>query len=86
MPIQLVGLLVALFGVGYLMVDRHPAENRNVLLLGFLSKLLGPLLAITHVALGNLPMVMLVVLFFADGIYLVPFWMIYRHLGSHQRS
>ena len=84
MPIQLVGLLVAIFGVGYLLVDRNPAENRNVLLLGFLSKLLGPLLAIGHVALGNLPMVMLVVLFFADGIYLIPFWMIYRHLGRQQ--
>ena len=86
MPIQLVGLLVAIFGVGYLMVDRNPAENRNVLFLGFLSKLLGPLLAIGHIASGNLPIVMLVVLFFADGIYLIPFWMIYRHLGRQQIS
>ena len=49
LPIQLVGLLVGIFGIGYLMVERAPVENRNVLLLGFLSKLLGPLLAVAYV-------------------------------------
>lgn len=80
LPIQLVGVLVAIFGVGYLIVDRNPAANRNVLLLGLLSKILGPLLALGYIADGTLPMVMLVVLFFADIVYWVPFWMIYRHL------
>ena len=82
MPIQLVGVLVAIFGVGYLMVDRNPAENRNVLLLGLLSKFLGPMLAFFYVANGVLPVVMLVVLFFADIIYWVPFWLIYKRLGN----
>lgn len=80
LPIQLVGVLVAIFGIGYLMVDRNPAANRNVLLLGLLSKILGPLLALGYIADGTLPMVMLVVLFFADIVYWVPFWIIYRHL------
>ena len=78
MPIQLVGVLVAIFGVGYLIVDRNPIENRNVLLLGLMSKVLGPLLAFGYVASGVLPLMMLVVLFFADIIYWVPFWLIYR--------
>ncbi len=82
MPIQLVGVLVAIFGVGYLLVARSPVENRNLLLLGFFSKLLGPLLAIAHIVAGNLPIMMLAVLFFADGIYLIPFWIIYRKLSS----
>jgi len=82
MPIQLVGVLVAIFGAGYLMVDRNPVENRNVLLLGLLSKFLGPMLAFFYVANGVLPPVMLVVLFFADIIYWVPFWLIYRRLGA----
>lgn len=78
LPIQLVGCLVAIFGVGYLIVRRNPVENRNLLLLGFLSKLLGPLLAIGYIVKGELPMSMIPVLFFADIIYLLPFWMIYR--------
>lgn len=78
LPIQLVGLLVGLFGIGYLMVERAPVENRNILLLGFLSKLLGPLLAVGYVIKGDLPVTMLPILFFADTIYLIPFWLIYR--------
>lgn len=80
LPIQLVGVLVAVFGVGYLIVWRSSVENRNILLLGFFSKLFGPLLAVAHILAGNLPMMMLAVLFFADGIYLIPFWVIYRRL------
>lgn len=88
MPIQLVGLLVGIFGVGYLMVERAPVENRNILLLGFLSKLLGPLLAVAYIIKGELPMAMLPVLFFADTIYLIPFWLIYRRASqlSHERQ
>lgn len=82
MPIQLVGVLVAIFGVGYLIVERNPVENRNVLLLGLMSKFFGPLLAFFYVANGVLPLVMLVVLFCADIIYWVPFWLIYRRLAS----
>lgn len=82
LPIQLVGLMVFLFGIGYLMVDRKPSENRNVLLLGMLSKLLGPMLAIGYVVGGKLPWMMIPVLFFADFVYLLPFWMIYRTIGS----
>lgn len=85
LPIQLVGVLVAVFGVGYLIVDRSPVENRNVLLLGLMSKFFGPLLAFFYVANGVLPLVMLVVLFCADIIYWVPFWLIYRRLASSRR-
>ena len=81
MPIQLVGVLVAVFGIGYLMVNKNPVANRNVLLLGLISKFLGPMLAFFYVATGVLPLVMLVVLFFADIIYWVPFWIIYQRLG-----
>jgi len=82
LPIQLVGMMVLLFGIGYLMVDRNPGANRNVLLLGLLSKFIGPLLAIGYVIRGELPTTMIPVLFFADVVYLVPFWMIYRAIGQ----
>ena len=78
LPIQLVGMCVALFGIGYWLVSRNPVENRNVLLLGMLSKFLGPLLAVRYILRGDLPVWILIVFFFADLIYLVPFWLIYR--------
>ncbi len=78
--VQLVGILVGLFGVGYIIVARNPIENRNVLLLGLLSKALGSVLGVGYVALGKLPLGFLVLLFFSDIIYLPPFAVILRRL------
>ncbi|MGI9517209.1 MAG: hypothetical protein ACR2NP_09195 [Pirellulaceae bacterium] len=78
LPIQLVGMMVALFGVGYWIVARNPIENRNVLLLGFWSKFLGSVLAAPYVISGQLPMIMIPIVLLADVIYLVPFWRIYQ--------
>lgn len=86
MPLQLVGVLVALFGLGYHLVASNPVENRNVLTLGFLSKLLGSLLGLIYVAKGNLPAGFLAMLFFADIIYLPPFWIIMRRLYAVARE
>ncbi len=55
MYVQLVGILVALFGVGYWMVALNPIENRNVLMLGFLSKLFGSILGTGYFMLSALP-------------------------------
>ena len=86
LPVQLVGILVGLFGVGYWLVARNPIENRNVLLLGFLSKFLGSLLGIGYLALGKMPLLFLPVLFFADIIYLPPFLLIMRRLYRWPRD
>jgi len=89
LPIQLVGMCVALFGVGYWIVSRNPVENRNVLLLGMLSKLIGPLLAIRYIVRGDLPVWILIVFFFADLIYLLPFWLIFtrcKAIASDRRA
>ncbi len=80
LPIQLVGVLVALFGIGYWLVARNPIENRNILALGFWSKLLGSVLGIYYVAVGKLPLAFLAVLFFADIVYLLPFYVIITRL------
>lgn len=80
MPLQLVGILVALFGVGYWFVFRNPVENRNLLLLGLWSKALGSTLGIYYVVAGKLPLAFLPILFFADIIYLLPFYVIWRRL------
>ena len=79
-PIQLVGILVALFGVGYYLVARNPIENRAVLLLGFWSKLLGSCLGTWYVARGQLPLRFAAVYLFADIVYLPPFYLILRRL------
>ncbi len=78
--VQLVGLMVGVFGVGYLMVARWPLENRGVLLLGLIGKALVAVLGLAYVALGKVPPVYLFVVLFSDVIYLAPFALILRHL------
>lgn len=80
-PIQLVGLLVGLFGVGYYLVARDPLLNRNLLLLGFWSKFLGSCLGTYYVFIGKLPWTFVLVYFFADVIYLPPFYLIWRRIS-----
>ncbi|MEA1952632.1 MAG: hypothetical protein U9N87_14725 [Planctomycetota bacterium] len=78
LPVQVMGILVALFGVGYLLVAKNPLENRHILALGFWSKALSSALAIAYVFNGELPLVLLPIVIFSDVIYLPPFYMILR--------
>ncbi len=82
LPIQLVGMLVAMFGIAYLTVDRNPLENRNLLRMGFWSKTLGPILATGYIIAGVLPWSMLPVLLVADVVYLYPFYRIDQRIGQ----
>ncbi len=80
LPVQVTGVLVALFGIGYLLVAGNPTGNRNILTLGFLAKGICGSIALVHVAIGNFPWWFGVVVFFADIIYLPPFLIIILHL------
>ena len=62
-PIQLVGILVALFGFGYYLVARHPLRNRDLLLVGWWSKFLGSCLGIGYILMGQLPLRFFIVFF-----------------------
>jgi len=81
LPVQIMGILVALFGVGYHWVASRPVRNRDLLMLGLLSKAISSAAALAYVAGGRLPWHFAVVVFFADVIYLPPFWIIWRRLG-----
>lgn len=80
LPVQVMGILVGLFGVGYLLVAANPVENRNVLMLGFWSKALSSLAAMCYVVAGKLPWSFAGVLFFADIVYLPLFYVILQRL------
>ena len=80
MPVQVMGVLVGLFGVGYHLVANSPVENRNILMLGFWSKALSSVVAMCYVISGQLPLGFVPVLFFSDIMYLPPFHIILRRL------
>jgi hypothetical protein len=80
LPVQIMGILVALFGLGYYCVAARPVQNRDLLLLGLLSKALCAAAALTYVAVGALPWHSAVVVLLTDVIYVPPFWIIWRRL------
>ena len=86
LPVQVMGILVGLFGVGYLLVAANPVENRNLLMLGFWSKALSSLAAFWYVAVGSLPPWFAAMVFFADVIYLLFFYLILRRLYGGRRD
>ena len=85
MPLQLTGVLVLLFGIGYHRVASQPRENYDLLLLGFLSKAGGSILGIYYVISGSLPLFFLLCLFLADIIYLPFFWLILNRIDQMRR-
>ncbi len=71
------------------LVAANPVENRNILLLGFWSKALSSLAALWYVtpwAAHPLPLWFAGVVFFADMIYLPPFYVILRRLSRLARG
>jgi len=86
LPVQIMGILVALFGVGYHCVAARPVQNRDLLLLGMLSKAISSAAALVYVVRGALPWHFAVAVFFSDMIYLPPFWIIWRRLCRLTKS
>jgi hypothetical protein len=80
LPIQLTGILVVLFGVGYHLSASDPLRNRNVLALGMWSKLLCSLWALIYVFNGALPWWFILVLLGADIAYVPLFVIILRQI------
>ncbi len=85
LPVQIMGILVGLFGLGYHWVASRPTENRDILRLGFLAKLICSLTAYWYVLFGPLGIGFALVVFFADVVYLPFFWIILRHLDRAAR-
>lgn len=52
---QLLFLAVAIFGIGYLMVWRDPWGNRNIVVLGLLTKIAGFFISLHALDIGELP-------------------------------
>lgn len=82
LSIQVLGVLVALFGWGYHLVAADPVRNRNLLMLGFWSKAAATLFSAAYIALGRLPWWFTLVVFLADTVYLPPFFVILREIDQ----
>lgn len=76
---QCVGMIVGVYGIGYLVAAGDPARHWPIVLVGFLGKIFGPLGYVMGVADGTVPPAFGVTLPTNDLIWWVPFAAILWH-------
>lgn len=83
---QCIGMIVGVYGIGYLVAARHPYRHWPIVLVGFLGKVFGPLGFLMGLSAGELPLQMAWTLLLNDLIWWVPFSMILWGAIRHHQS
>jgi uncharacterized membrane protein HdeD (DUF308 family) len=74
-----IGMIVGVYGVGYLIAARDPARHWPIVLVGLLGKILGPIGFVDAAVRGDLPWSMGVTILTNDLLWWIPFGMILWH-------
>ena len=83
---QCVGMIVGVYGIGYLIAASNPLRHWPIILVGFLGKIFGPIGFLAAVLRGDLPWSWGVTILSNDLIWWVPFGIIlYRALCISRR-
>lgn len=72
---QSVGLVVGVYGVGYIAASKNYVRHWPIVLVGFLGKLGGPVGISYHVFMNGFPKVFFLITLFNDVIWLIPFYL-----------
>ncbi|MBL9148238.1 MAG: BphX family protein [Phycisphaerae bacterium] len=81
-----VGMVIGVYGIGYLIAARDPARHWPIVLVGFLGKIFGPIGFAIAAARGDLPWSMGWTLLTNDFLWWIPFALILRHARQASRS
>ena len=76
---QCIGMIVGVYGVGYIIAAFDPARHWPIVLVGFLGKVFGPIGMVWAVARGTLPLSFGVANVTNDLIWLIPFALVLLH-------
>ena len=70
---QCIGMIVGVYGVGYLVAARDPLRHWPIVLVGFLGKIFGPIGFLQTVLAGDIPWAFGIMIIFNDLIWWLPF-------------
>lgn len=76
---QCIGMIVGVYGIGYLIAATDPMRHWPIILVGFLGKIFGPIGYIQGGLTGQVPWSAGYTILFNDLIWWVPFFLILRH-------
>ncbi len=79
------GLVIVLFGVGYVIASTNPLQHWSIVLIGFLGKSLGPIGMVWSVCHGQVSPKVLYLIPINDVIWLLPFGLILQRV-YHERK
>ncbi len=84
---QCIGMIVGVYGLGYLIAAQNPYRHWPIVLVGLLGKIFGPIGFVQAVMMGVLPVSMGWTIITNDLLWWVPFGLIlWRALDHHQRG
>jgi uncharacterized membrane protein HdeD (DUF308 family) len=84
---QCIGMIVGVYGVGYIIAAFDPARHWPIVLVGFLGKIFGPIGMAFAVSNGTLPLSFALANVTNDLIWLVPFALVLAHARrQHSKS
>jgi hypothetical protein len=81
---QCLGMIVGVYGVGYLIAARNPIRHWPITLVGLLGKILGPIGFVDAALRGALPWRFGIVNLFNDLIWWIPFTLILVAAWKHR--
>ena len=70
---QCIGMIVGVYGIGYLVAARDPLRHWPIVLVGFLGKIFGPIGFLQTAMMGDIPWSFGFVIIFNDLIWWIPF-------------
>ena len=70
---QCIGMIVGVYGVGYLVASSDPIRHWPIVLVGFLGKVLGPIGFLQTAMVGDIPWTFGFVIILNDLIWWIPF-------------
>lgn len=76
---QCIGMIVGVYGVGYIIAAFDPARHWPIVLVGFLGKVFGPIGMAWSVANGTLPLAFALANVSNDLVWLIPFGLVLLH-------
>lgn len=84
---QCIGMIVGVYGVGYLAAARDPLRHWPIVLVGFMGKIFGPIGFVQTVLAGDIPWAFGIMIIFNDLIWWIPFAaMLVAAWKHHHRS
>lgn len=83
---QCVGMIVGVYGIGYIIAAGDPRRHWPIVLVGLLGKILGPIGFLEAMSQGTFPPVFGLTILTNDLIWWIPFVMILRDAAIHRRA